>query len=57
MTEIDDIRNLYYEQGLSKSQIHKKTGFDLHTIRKYIEQEDFNLKVPVKTSKITKLTS
>ncbi len=56
MTDISDIRNLYYEQGLSKSQIHQKTGFDLHTIRKYINQEDFNLKVPVKISKITKLT-
>jgi len=56
MTEISDIRNLYYEQGLSKSEIHEKTGFDLQTIRKYLNQENFNLEVSVKTSKITKLT-
>lgn len=56
MTEIDCIRSLYYEKGLSKSAIHKDTGFDLHTIRKYLNQEDFNVKNVTHKPKVSKLS-
>lgn len=42
ITQYDYIRNLYLNKGFSISEIHRKTGFDRTTIKKYIEKENFN---------------
>lgn len=42
MTQIHDIRKLYYEEGKSITQISRETGHDRKTIRLYIEKEDWN---------------
>nr|WP_085951480.1 IS21 family transposase [Acetivibrio clariflavus] len=36
------IRKMYYEQGISISQISRETNFDRKTIRKYIDKTDWN---------------
>lgn len=45
MTQINYIRNLYYNEGKSKAEISRITKVDVKTIRKYIEKEDFNSKI------------
>lgn len=44
MSDINDIRDLG-KKGYRISEIHKKTGMDPKTIRKYMEQEDFPIKI------------
>ena len=48
MANLDNIRNLNNEKGLNVSEIHRKTGFDHKTIKKYLDQDDFNLKPLIK---------
>lgn len=42
MTQVHDIRKLYFEEGKSITQISRETGRDRKTIRMYIEKEDWN---------------
>jgi len=42
MTEISNIRNLYFEEGKSITEINRITGKDRKTIKYYIEKEDWN---------------
>jgi len=42
MTQIHDIRKLYFEGGKSITQISRETGHDRKTIRMYIGKEDWN---------------
>lgn len=42
MTEISNIRNLYFEEGKSVTEINRITGTDRKTIRTYIKKEDWN---------------
>ncbi|AEV67931.1 transposase [Acetivibrio clariflavus DSM 19732] len=42
MTQKNHIRKMYYEQGISISQISRETNFDRKTIRKYIDKTDWN---------------
>jgi len=42
MTEITNLRKMYFEDGENISQIQEKTGFDRKTIRKFIERNDWN---------------
>jgi len=42
MTQVYDIRKLYFEEGKSITQISRETGRDRKTIRMYIEKEDWN---------------
>ena len=42
MTEINNIRNLYSEEGKNITEINRITGKDRKTIRDYIEKEDWN---------------
>lgn len=42
MTEIHDIRKLYFEDGRSIAQISRQTGHDRKTVRMYLEKEDWN---------------
>lgn len=42
MTEISNIRNLYFEEGKSITDINRITGKDRKTIKHYIDKEDWN---------------
>ena len=46
MTQVHDIRKLYFEEGKNISQIGKMTGFDRKTVRNYLKKDDFNSPVP-----------
>lgn len=42
MDQIHHIRKLYYEQGMTISEIARQTGRNWKTIEKYVDQTDFN---------------
>lgn len=42
MTEVHDIRRLYFEEGKSITEISRQTGRDRKTIKMYLEKEDWN---------------
>ena len=42
MTEVHDLRKLYFEEGKSITAISKETGRDRKTVRAYLEKEDWN---------------
>jgi transposase len=46
MTQIKDIRKMYFEEGKNVSQISKETGHDRKTIRGYLNKEDWNRDLP-----------
>lgn len=48
MEHIHHIRYEYYEKEKSVREIAKSTGHDRGTVKKYVDQEDFNLPNPVK---------
>ncbi len=52
MTEISNIRNLYFEEGKNITEINRITGKDRKTIKQYIEKEDWNN--PKESEKIEK---
>lgn len=45
MTQINYIRNLYFNEGKTKAEISRITKLDIKTVRKYIEKQDFNLEI------------
>jgi len=49
MTQVHNIRKLYFEEGKNISQISKETGFDRKTVRNYLKIDDFNVPVPSTT--------
>jgi transposase len=46
MTEVHDIRKLYFDKGQSITQVSRNTGRDRKTIRMYLEKEDWNDTLP-----------
>jgi transposase len=42
MTEVHNLRRLYYDEGKSITEISKETGRDRKTIRMYLEKENWN---------------
>jgi len=42
MTEVHNLRNLYYDEGKNITQISKETGRDRKTVRLCLEKEDWN---------------
>jgi transposase len=46
MTEVHDIRRLYFEEGRSITEISHQTGHDRKTVRMYLEKEDWNKAQP-----------
>jgi transposase len=56
MTNINDIRRMYFEEGMSKTKIKRKTNFSRKTIRKYIEKSDWNKNICLPNSQLSKLT-
>lgn len=47
MTQLHDIRRLYFEEGRNVSEIAKTTGCDRKTVRHYINKADWNIEAPV----------
>ena len=48
MDQIHRIRELYYGQGKTLTQIAASEGIDWRTVRKYVDMEDFNCPPPAK---------
>jgi len=46
MTQAHRIRNLFFEEGKTVSQVSRETGRDRKTIREYLAKEDWNVPVP-----------
>jgi len=46
MTQVHNIRKLYFEEGKNINQISKQTGFDRKTVRNYLKIDDFNVPIP-----------
>ena len=46
MTQVHDIRKAYFEEGMTLSAIAAKHHVDRKTVRKYLDQEDFNAPPP-----------
>jgi len=46
MTQIKDIRKMYFEEGKNISQIARETGYDRKTVRRYLEKDDWNKELP-----------
>ena len=42
MTEVHDLRKLYYEEGKTITEISKETGRDRKTVRMYLGKDDWN---------------
>jgi len=42
MTELHNLRKLYFEEGKSITEISRETGRDRKTVRVYLEKEDWN---------------
>jgi len=42
MTQLNDIRKAFFEEGLNISQISRAYGFDRKTVRYYIHKDDWN---------------
>lgn len=55
MTDITDLRKMYFEDGENISQIQKKTGFDRKTIRKFIAKNDWNDPAQTYIARVSKL--
>ncbi|NLK38177.1 MAG: IS21 family transposase [Epulopiscium sp.] len=53
MTQVNDIRKMYFEEGKNISQIARETGNDRKTIRKYLEKDDWNKELPIVKKKAT----
>ena len=53
MEQIHHIRQLFYEQGMSVTDVAKAVGCDWRTARKYIDMEDFSPPPPVPESEVT----
>ena len=52
MDQVHTIRDLYYNQGLSLTDIAKKQQCDWRTVRKYVDQEDFSPPISLSESNV-----
>ena len=57
MAQFHRVRELYFNQGKNLTQIANEMNCDWRTIRKYVDQDDFNAKPPVPASKMKKTES
>jgi hypothetical protein len=46
MTQVKDIRKMYFEEGKNISEIAKKTGHDRKTVRGYLDKDNWNEEPP-----------
>ena len=47
ISQIVEIRELYYKKGMNLAQIASQLNCDWRTVRKYVDMEDFSPKSPV----------
>lgn len=47
MDQIHHIREMFYQQGKSISQIASETGLNRKTVSKYVDMEDFSIPAPL----------
>ena len=52
MDQVHTIRELYYNQGLTMTEIAEKVGCNWKTVRKYIDKEDFSPPKPIPESEV-----
>jgi predicted DsbA family dithiol-disulfide isomerase len=45
MTQVHNIRKMYFEEGKNISQIARETGHDRKTVRNYLHKNDWNNKL------------
>jgi len=55
MAQVNSIREMYFEKGLNFAEIARATGFDVKTVKKYIQMEDFNVPTPEPKQRVSKL--
>ncbi len=55
MTQVNSIREMFFEKGLNYAEISRATGYDVKTVKKYIYREDFNKPVKAKQVRDSKL--
>lgn len=55
LTQVNCIREMFFEKGLNFAEISRTTGCDVKTVKKYIFQEDFNMPVKPKQVRNSKL--
>lgn len=55
LEEIQNIRNMYYRQKMTISEICASTHRDYRTVRKYLDMADFNEPVPKAGAVLSKL--
>ena len=53
ITQAHYIRKLYFDKGKTLKEIERGTGHNYRTIKKYIDQDDFN-KAPKRLRDLTK---
>lgn len=46
MTQVKNIRKMYFEEGKNISQIARETGFDRKTVKRYLDKDDWNKDLP-----------
>lgn len=46
MTQINCIREMFFEKGMNYAEISRTTGFDVKTVKKYIHMENFSPPLP-----------
>ena len=52
MTEVHNLRKLYYSEGKSITEISKETGRDRKTVRTYLEKRDWNESQPISLAEV-----
>ena len=56
MTQVNCIREMFFEKGMKFAEISRATGFDVKTIKKYVSKDNFNppppMPKPVRNSKL-----
>lgn len=46
MAQVNNIRKMFFEKGMSYTEISRATNHDVKTVKKYIHMEDFNQSLP-----------
>ena len=46
MAQVDCIRNMFFEKGMTYAEIARATGHDVKTVKKYIYMDNFNAPPP-----------
>jgi transposase len=55
MEQVKDIKYLRERKGLSYREIVKETGHDFETVKKYADQDDFNIQPKARKERKSKL--